>query len=154
MGVRGSPRRLGLPNEDLPKVTYNLIDTEQYKGAHVAVIGGGNAGVEAAQYLGKKHYNCKVTLLIHGAVLDRCNEENRTIIEAMQKQGLVDIWYNSQVKEIHADRLVISKQEQLTDLKNEYLFVFIGAEMPQAFLMSLGIHIDKKFGESLNKTAS
>jgi len=154
MGVRGSPRRLGLPNEDLPKVTYNLIDPEQYKDADVAVIGGGNAGVEAAQYLGKKLLKCKVTLLIHGATLDRCNEENRGIIEAMQKQGLVDIWYNSHVKEIHADHLVISKQEQLTDLKNKYLFVFIGAEMPQAFLMSLGIHIDKKFGESLSKTAS
>ncbi len=152
MGVRGSPRRLGLVNEDLPKVTYNLLDPEQYKGANVVVIGGGNAGVEAAQYLGKKSLGCKVTLLIHGKSLDRCNEENRAKIEAMQKQGLLEIWYQSQVKEIHAEYLQVNKDGTEVKLKNDYLFVFIGAEMPQAFLMSLGINIDKKFGESIKKS--
>jgi thioredoxin reductase (NADPH) len=29
-GVRGTPRRINVPGEDLPKVTYNLIDPDQY----------------------------------------------------------------------------------------------------------------------------
>lgn len=153
MGVRGSPRRLGLANEDLPKVTYNLLDPEQYKGCHVAVIGGGNAGVEAAQYLGKKNLGCKVTLLIHGKSMDRANEENRAKIEAMSKQGLVDIWFESSVKEIHETKLKVVKQGQEVEIKNDYLFVFIGAEMPSAFLMSLGVAIDKKFGEAIKKSS-
>lgn len=151
MGVRGSPRRLGLPNEDLPKVTYNLLDPEQYQNCHVAVVGGGNAGVEAAQYLAKAQYKNKVTLLVRGATFDRCNEENQNIINEMQKKGLVDIRYESSVKEIQPDKLVIQKKDGTEEIPNNYLFVFAGAEMPHKFLMSLGIQIDKKFGEALGK---
>ncbi|RME18462.1 MAG: 4Fe-4S dicluster domain-containing protein, partial [Bdellovibrio sp.] len=101
MGVRGSPRKLGLENEDLPKVAYNLIDPEQYQNKHVAVVGGGNAGVEAAQYLAKPKYKNKVTLLVRGEAFDRCNEENQNIIFDMEKKGLVTIRFNTVVKEIH-----------------------------------------------------
>lgn len=156
MGVRGSPRRLGLPNEDLPKVTYNLLDPEQYQEQHVAVVGGGNAGVEAAQYLAKAKYKNKVTLLVRGPTFDRCNDENKAIIEEMQKKGLVQIWYESSVKEIQPTKLLIQRkvngQDQVVEIPNNYLFVFAGAEMPHKFLMSLGIQIDKKFGEALSKT--
>ncbi|MBK9323435.1 MAG: NAD(P)-binding domain-containing protein [Bdellovibrionaceae bacterium] len=31
LGVRGSPRKLGAPGEELAKVTYNLLDPEQYQ---------------------------------------------------------------------------------------------------------------------------
>lgn len=151
MGVRGSPRKLGLANEDLPKVTYNLLDPEQYQKQSVAVVGGGNAGVEAAQYLAKEKLGNKVTLLVRGLGFDRCNEENQNIIRDMEKKGLVEIWYESSVKEIHAEHLLIQKKEQVVQVPNDYLFVFAGAEMPHKFLMSLGVEIDKKFGEALNK---
>jgi thioredoxin reductase len=138
-----------LPNEDLAKVTYNLLDPEQYSGCDVAVVGGGNAGVEAAQMLGKSGLGCKVTLLVHGASMDRANDENRKKIEAMQKQGLVDIWYNSKVTEIQKEFIIVDKAGKPVQLANQYLFVFIGADVPHAFLMGLGIQIDKKFGERL-----
>ena len=32
IGRRGTPRKLGVPGEDLPKVVYQLIDPEQYAG--------------------------------------------------------------------------------------------------------------------------
>ena len=69
LGVRGSPRKLGLANEDLPKVTYNLLDPEQYQQKEVAVVGGGNAGVEAAQYLAREKYRNKVRLLVREQLL-------------------------------------------------------------------------------------
>jgi thioredoxin reductase (NADPH) len=152
MGVRGSPRRLGLPNEDLPKVTYNLLDPEQYQKQSVAVVGGGNAGVEAAQYLAKAAYGNKVTLLVRGASFDRCNEENMNIINDMSKKGLVEIWYNSSVEEIQAETIKVKRDGTSVEIPNNYLFVFAGAELPHKFLMSLGVEIDKKFGEGLGKT--
>ena len=149
LGVRGSPRKLGLKNEDLPKVTYNLIDPEQYQGKHIVVVGGGNAGVEAAQMLGQSKFRNRVTLLVRGTAFDRCNEENQKKIRAMEKDRLVNIWFESTIKEIHADRLVISRKTGEETVPNDFLFIYAGAELPHKFLMSLGIGIDKKFGEAL-----
>lgn len=154
MGVRGSPRKLGLPNEDLPKVTYNLLDPEQYRQKHVAVVGGGNAGVEAAQYLARQSLANKVTLLVRGAGFDRCNEENKNIVLELQKKGFVDIWYNSSVAKIDKEKIVVQREGDEVPLKNDFLFVFAGAELPHKFLMSLGVQIDKKFGEKLKRDVS
>ncbi|RYZ90391.1 MAG: 4Fe-4S dicluster domain-containing protein [Proteobacteria bacterium] len=147
MGVRGTPRKLGLPNEELPKVTYNLLDPDQYQGKWIAVVGGGNAGVEAAQYLCRKDLRNKVFLLVRGDTFDRCNEENQNIIRDYEKRGMVQICYNTTVEKIEADHLFIKKDGKVLRLQNDYLFVFAGAIMPFAFLKSIGIQIETKFGE-------
>lgn len=151
MGVRGSPRKLGLPNEGLPKVTYNLLDPDQYQNMDVAVVGGGNAGVEAAQQLGNPVLKNRVSLLVRGDVFDRCNMENQRIIRDMAAKGQLKIHFKSSVKEIHPEHIVVDKDGKLYDVKNQYLFIFIGAEVPFKFLQSLGIQIEKKFGEPLRR---
>lgn len=146
MGVRGSPRKLGVPGEGSTKVTYNLLDPEQYQQMDVVVVGGGNAGVEAAQMLGEARWKNRVHLLVRSQTFDRCNEDNINRINAMQKKGLVTIWYNSSVTEIFPDEISIKKDADIVKIKNNFVFVFAGAEMPYKFLMSLGVEIDKKFG--------
>ncbi|MBC7659317.1 MAG: NAD(P)-binding domain-containing protein [Chitinophagaceae bacterium] len=147
MGVRGTPRKLGLPNEELAKVTYNLLDPDQYQQKWVAVVGGGNAGVECAQYLAKASLKNKVFLLVRGPSFDRCNDENQTIILDMEKKGLVQICYNTSVDAIEADHLMVKRDGKIIRLQNDFLFVFAGAIMPFAFLKSIGVQIETKYGE-------
>ncbi len=147
MGVRGSPRKLGVPGEDSAKVTYNLLDPEQYQNCDVVVVGGGNAGVESAQMLGEARWKNRVHLLVRSATFDRCNEDNIRRITDMEKKRLVKIWYNSSVLEISELEIKIKKENDSVTIKNNYVFVFAGAELPHKFLMSLGIEIDKKFGQ-------
>jgi thioredoxin reductase len=149
LGVRGSPRKLGVPGEDSSKVTYNLIDPEQYQSRHVIVVGGGNAGVEAAQMLGDPKWKNKAILMVRGAVFDRCNEDNQKRINDMKDRGEVEIWYNSHIIKIDEQEIEVSKEGKTLTIPNDYVFIFAGAEMPHKFLMSLGIKIDKKFGEGL-----
>ena len=148
MGVRGSPRKLGVPGEDKSKVTYNLLDPEQYQNCDVVVVGGGNAGVESAQMLGEARWKNRVHLLVRSATFDRCNEDNIKRITDMEKKGLVKIWYNSSVIQIDESEIKIKIDTDLVTIKNNYVFVFAGAELPHKFLMSLGIEIDKKFGQT------
>lgn len=149
MGVRGSPRRLGLQNEDLPKVTYNLLDPQEYKNKEIIVIGGGNAAVEAAHLLAERKLNNKVKLIVRGPNFDRCNEENIAKIRLLEKLGHIEIWYNSILTEIYEKGVLISRNNVNTKITNDFVFIFAGAEMPHKFLMSLGILIDKKFGEAI-----
>jgi thioredoxin reductase (NADPH) len=150
MGVRGSPRKLGVPGEQTTKVTYNLLDPEQYQRKNVVVVGGGNAGVEAAQMLAEAKYQSKVHLFVRSSGFDRCNEDNINRITAMEKKGLVQIWYNTSIQEIFTDKIRIQKNTETLEIPNDFVFVFAGAEMPHKFLMSLGVQIDKKFAEGLS----
>lgn len=146
MGVRGTPRKLGLKGEDSTKVTYNLLDPEQYQQKWIAVVGGGNAAVEAAQYLCRAQYRNKVFLLVRSAFFDRCNEENQKLIEGYARQGLVKILFNTVVDEILPTQIIIKKDNQKHTLQNDFLFIFAGAELPFEFLKKMGIMVDKKFG--------
>jgi thioredoxin reductase len=120
MGVRGSPRKLGVPGEDSAKVTYNLIDPEQYQNKNIIVVGGGNAGVESAQMLGNPKYKNKVRLLVRGAIFDRCNEENIKRITAMKDLGQVEILFNTSVTEIQKDKAVILSNAKSQTVPNDF----------------------------------
>ena len=133
-------------------MAYNLIDPAQYKSQHVVVVGGGNAGVESAQMLAAKKYGNTVHLLVRGDVLDRCNDDNKKIIFDMEKKGLVKIMWNTAVDEIGKEHLIIDTKGKKQKIKNDFLFIFAGAIMPHKFLMSLGIGIDKSFGDRKIKT--
>ncbi|HAZ13145.1 MAG: hypothetical protein A2X86_20885 [Bdellovibrionales bacterium GWA2_49_15] len=150
MGVRGTPRRLGLANEDLPKVAYSLIDPSDYQNSAIAIVGGGNAGLEATQYLSKQSLKNKVHLIVRGGPEDafsRANEQNQKLIRELEKKKQITIHYNSAVQTIEKDFILVKKFSHDLKLQNNFLFIFTGAEVPFKFLMSLGIIIDKSYGE-------
>jgi thioredoxin reductase/Pyruvate/2-oxoacid:ferredoxin oxidoreductase delta subunit len=151
MGSGGLPMKLGLKNEDSPKVFYNLKDPDSYKKQHVVVVGGGNSAVEAAQYLGAKKLGNKVRLLVRGKALSRTNEDNVTIINKMQSEGLVEICYETSIKDIQPDKITIDTKGQLQEIKNDFIFVFAGNIKPYKQLGELGIKIETKFGEKIGK---
>ena len=61
LGRRGTPRKLGIPGEDLPQVAYSLIDAQSYRGRKILVVGGGDSAIEAALGLAEQSGN-EVTL--------------------------------------------------------------------------------------------
>jgi putative YpdA family bacillithiol system oxidoreductase len=151
VGVGGTPRKLGLPNEDSEKVTYKLSDPEQYQNNKIVVVGGGDSAVEAAQRVGDPRLRNTVHLLVRGDALSRCKEENKNKIEAMARAGQVHIFYSTQIKEIHPDKVVLDKQGQRVDLPNDYIILFMGTVPPFDFLKKMGIGIRTLYGEPLSK---
>ncbi len=143
LGKRGTPRRLGVPGETLPKVTYRLIEADCYEDCNVAVVGGGDSAIEAAVALGKKGKN-RVTLSYRGGCFTRARERNQALLKKAEANGDVKVIFNSELKEILLDEVIIESAGTMLTLKNDYVFVLIGGESPEDFLQKVGVEIVEK----------
>lgn len=145
IGRRGTPRKLGVPGEKLPKVTYSLLDPEQHRDHSLLVVGGGDSAVEASLALAKQAGN-KVTLSYRGDSFKRIKPMNKTRLDEAVSKRSVDVVLNSNVLEIREKDVSIETEGKETVIRNDYVYIFAGGELPNEFLLSIGIKIDKKFG--------
>jgi thioredoxin reductase (NADPH) len=143
LGKRGAPRRLGIPGEELSKVTYRLIEADSYEDKDILVVGGGDSATEAALALSKASRN-RVTLSYRGMEFQRARDRNRKMLAEAEIQGRVKVFRGSQVTRILPHCVQISGLEGVVELPNHYVFVLIGGESPEAFLRKIGIEIVEK----------
>jgi thioredoxin reductase len=104
LGRRGTPNRLGVPGEDLPKVATSLLDAASYTDLQVLVVGGGDSAVEAALALAEQRKN-RVTLSYRRASLFRITAANRGRLARAQEAGRIHVLLESRVRAI-AERAV------------------------------------------------
>ncbi len=143
MGRRGTPRRLGVPGEDLDTVFYDIVEMEAFAGLRCLVVGGGDSAVESA--LGLAHQdNTPVTLSYRGAEFGRVKDRNRAKLDAAVAAGRVDVLLDSQVAEIRRDVVVLNHQGTLRLVPNDAVFIRIGGEAPYPFLERIGVRIVRK----------
>jgi len=147
VGRRGTPRRLGVPGEEREKVTYGLTDPEQYRGAKVLVVGGGDAALEAALQLVEEG-GADVTLSHSGDALGRCREANRARIEALASAGRLRLALGSQLREIGERDATLEAGGRLERLANDFVIVNIGGELPLELLQAAGVAMRRYHGEA------
>jgi thioredoxin reductase/NAD-dependent dihydropyrimidine dehydrogenase PreA subunit len=145
IGRRGTPRKLGVPGEDLPKVVYRLIDAEQYRGQKVLVVGGGDSALEAAATLAETE-SVAVALSYRGEAFGRAKQKNRQRVAEATKNGRLKVLLNSNVREIKPDEVVLEREGKLGRLPNDTVIVNAGGVLPNDFLKSVGIAVETKFG--------
>lgn len=148
LGRRGTPRKLGAPGEDLPKVTYRLIDPEQYEGKRVLVVGGGDSALEAAIMLAQES-SAEVSISYRNPAFGRCRPENKQRIEALMEGGRVHALMGTTVTRVEPERVFLSEGGgPARALDNDYVIVCIGGVLPTELLQQAGIAIDRHFGEA------
>jgi len=149
IGRRGTPRKLGVPGEDLPKVVYRLIDPEQYRNMHVLVVGGGDSALEAAITIAEQP-GTTVTLSARGesfgAAFSGAKAKNRDRLKAMSDEGKIKIYLKSGVKSIEKNTLVLKYEDKEVQLPNDGIIVCAGGTLPTPFLKSIGVMVETKFG--------
>ena len=152
IGRRGTPRKLNVPGEDLPKVAYRLLEPELISGNKILVIGGGDSAVESALLLADAN---DVTLSYRKETFSRLKPKNRKKLEEAIDSKLLDVILNSNVNAIEEDcvHLKIAGQEEEFTIDNQLVYIFAGGELPTQFLRNAGIEITTKFGEALLKHA-
>jgi len=147
IGRRGTPRKLGVPGEELPKVTYKLIEPEQYRGNKLMVFGGGDAAVETALMLSREP-NTRVTLVHRGDKFDRCKPDNADALEKARTDGSLDVRTGCAATQIAGDHVVLKSGEATQRVENDFVFVCIGGELPTAWLGKIGIEVKTLRGEA------
>ena len=145
IGRRGTPRKLDVPGEDLPKVVYQLIDAEQYKERHVLVVGGGDSALEAAGTIAEQP-GTTVTLSYRSEAFSRAKLKNRERVDRMSKTGEMQVLLSSKVRSITADAVDIEWNGELHRFRNDAVIICAGGILPTEFLKSAGIEMETKYG--------
>jgi thioredoxin reductase/NAD-dependent dihydropyrimidine dehydrogenase PreA subunit len=145
IGRRGTPRKLAVPGEELPKVVYRLVDPEQYRGRRVLVVGGGDSALEAAARLADEP-DVEVTLAYRGAAFSRAKPKNRSQIEHAAAAGRLRVLLGAELDRVEAAAVRLRHNEREQSLANDAVIVCAGGVLPSAFLASIGVAIETKHG--------
>ena len=145
IGRRGTPRQLGVPGEDLPKVVYSLIDPEQYQGQRVLVVGGGDSALEAAHTIAEQP-GTRVTISYRSEAFSRAKPGNRDKVAEMVSAGQVQAFMKSNVLEIHRDSVILETAKGRGKLPNDAVIICAGGILPTGFMKDIGIEIETKYG--------
>lgn len=145
IGRRGTPRKLGVPGEDLPKVVYSLIDASQYQNMRVLVVGGGDSALEAAISISEQP-GTTVTISYRSEAFGRGKPKNRDKLKAAEEAGRIKVMLKSNVKLVTPDKVQLEYNGQAVELPNDAIIVCAGGILPTPFLKEIGVMVETKFG--------
>jgi len=148
MGRRGTPRRLEVPGEDLPKVAYRLMEPEAFDGQRVVVVGGGSSALEAAIALAGRP-EARVTLCHRRTEFSGARAALVSKVLLLEREGMLEVLREARVTGIDAGRVLFDVGGQPLERPNDYVFALIGGVAPSALLRESGVDLETKFGTPL-----
>ncbi len=145
IGRQGTPRKLDVPGENLPKVVYRFIDPEQYRGKRVLVVGGGDSALEAVTSIAEEP-DTVVTISYRGEAFNRAKEKNRQKVGASEATGRLKVLMSSNVQSIGERSVRLEQNQKLLDIDNDAVVVSVGGILATVFLKEIGIKVETKYG--------
>ncbi|MFS4494845.1 YpdA family putative bacillithiol disulfide reductase [Maribacter sp. 2308TA10-17] len=141
-GFYDLPNHLNVTGEDLPKVSHYYGNPHFYASQKLAVIGASNSAIDAALECYRK--GSDVSLIIRGPeVGKRVKYWVRPDIINRIEEGSIKAYYNSIVKEIKEDKIIIVSPEGETTLENDFVLALTGYRPNFDFLEKLGIELSE-----------
>ncbi len=143
IGYYDLPNRLGVPGEDLPKVTHYYREPHPYYGSDVVVIGAKNSAAIAALELWR--HGARVTLVHRGAAISpNVKYWIKPDIENRIKNHEIAAYFNTSIREITADAILLETPQGELWLKNDFVLAMTGYHPDFSFLRSLGVELSQQ----------
>lgn len=144
-GYYDHPNLMGIPGEDLPKVSHYFKEAHPYFDQDIVVVGGKNSSVDATIELVKA--GARVTVIYRG------KEYSPSIkpwilpeFDSLVRNGVVKMEFEAELKEIESDKVSYIKHGKEYSIKNEFVFAMIGYHPDHSFLAQMGIEMDQDTG--------
>lgn len=129
---------LNIPGENLAKVKHYYHDAHPYFKQDLAIIGGGNSACDAALECWQK--GARVTMIIREKdVKESIKYWIRPNIENRIKEGSVKSYFESSVKEIKLNSILIKTKTDIIEIPNDYVLALTGYQPDYTFMKSAGL---------------
>jgi len=140
-GYYDLPNVMGIPGEDLPHVSHYYTEPFEFWNQDVVVIGGKNSAAETALDLYRN--GVRVTLVHRHAELGASIKYwVRPDIENRIKAGQVKALFETRVKEITGEEVVVQNGSGEKRLPAKQVFALTGYHPDYVFIESLGVRLD------------
>lgn len=139
-GFYDIPLYMGIPGENLPKVSHYYREAHEYAFRKILVVGANNSSVDAALECYRK--GAEVTMVI------RKNEINKRVkywakpdIENRIAEGSIKAYFESELTEIRENEVEINMPEGKITIENDFVLALTGYRPNLEFLSSMGINL-------------
>jgi thioredoxin reductase (NADPH) len=146
-GYYDTPRRLGVPGEELGKVSYYFREPYPYFDQDLIVVGGGNSAADAALTCWRE--GARVTLVHIFDALDRgVKPWVKPDIENRIAEGSIPALWRHRLVEIRPGEVEVESLDTGARkvLPNDWVLAMIGYLPDAGFLRRLGVSIDESTG--------
>ena len=139
-GYYDRPNLMHVPGEELPKVLHYYREPHPFFNLDVLVVGGKNSAAIAALELWR--HGARVTLVHRGEGMSNSVKYwIKPDIENRIKNGEVNAYFQSRVKAILPEQVVVETPQGEMRLKNDFVFALTGYHPDYGFLRGLGVQL-------------
>lgn len=144
-GFYDNPRPLGVPGEDLPKVSHRYSEAHWYADHEVMVVGAGSSAAEVALELYRAHAHVTVAMREQRFETKYWLEPD---IENRIREGSIACHRGVDVKEIRPDEVVLANHAggEVT-VPNDFVLAMTGYVPDTSLVAALGAKIDTQCGK-------
>ncbi|MCH8313816.1 MAG: cyclic nucleotide-binding domain-containing protein [Nitrospinae bacterium] len=136
IGSMGSPRKMGVPGEELSHVAYRLGDPDAFQDMDIIVVGAGDAAIENVLGLADKN---RVSIINRKGEFARAKDANCALIEEAIESGKVSCFYDSTIARVESDQTVINTPNGEVVVPCQHLIARLGSIPPRKFMEACGI---------------
>ena len=139
-GYYDRPNYMNIPGEELPKVMHYYREPHPFFGLNVLIVGAKNSAAIAALELWR--HGAHVTMVHRGpGISPSVKYWIKPDIENRIKAGQVNAYFNTKVREITLEHVVLDTPDGEVTLENDYVFALTGYHPDFEFLCGLGIQL-------------
>ncbi|WP_026935365.1 YpdA family putative bacillithiol disulfide reductase [Christiangramia echinicola] len=141
-GFYDIPNYLGIPGEDLPKVSHYYNDPHYYSTQKTLVVGASNSAVDAALEIYRKGGD--VTMVVRKPEIgERVKYWVRPDIINRIKEGSIKVYFESSLNEIKETEVIVNTPEGEVTIENDFVLLLTGYRPNFGFLQDIGIKLSE-----------